>query len=128
MSIFSFRPAFTLRGRQFHGLRGWDGMPSHPPLVHFPISAYIFAALFAIISEIGRGQPWGHDAFVAAVWVMAAGFVVSVLTALTGLLDWLTTQAGTQVRRTAHSPWLLVVAATPLALLDPVLAPRRDGA
>src|SRR5690349_12915702 len=109
MARFSFRPAFTLRGRSFQGARGWDGMPVHPPLVHFPIAAYVLAAVFDIIAAIGHGSGWGHDAFVAATFLMTAGLVVSVLTAVTGLLDWLTTEAGTQVRRTANAHALLMV-------------------
>jgi hypothetical protein len=31
MRRFSFRPAVTLRGRQFKGLRGYAGKPLHPP-------------------------------------------------------------------------------------------------
>jgi len=99
MARFSVRPALTTRGRAFHGAAGWDGAPTHPALVHFPIAGYILAAVFDVIAAIGRGTGWGHDAFVAATWMMTAGLVVSVATALTGLIDWRTTEAGTQVRR-----------------------------
>jgi hypothetical protein len=37
MRKFSFRPAVTIRGRQFKGLRGWAGKPLHPPLTDVPI-------------------------------------------------------------------------------------------
>jgi uncharacterized membrane protein len=122
MARFSFRPALTLRGRSFHGASGWDGLPTHPPLVHFPIAAYVLAAVFSVIAAIGHGTGWGHDAFVAATWLMTAGLVVSLLTALTGLLDWLTTEAGTQVRRTANAHALLMVTATVLAIVTVVLS------
>jgi uncharacterized membrane protein len=128
MLQFSFRPAFTLRGRQFQGLRGWDGAPSHPPLVHFPIAAYLLAAAFDIVSLFGSGQGWGHDAFVAAVWVMSAGFLVSLLTATTGVLDWLTVERGTQVERTANAHGLLMVTATVLVVIDLIVSLGRYGA
>ena len=35
-------------------------------VVHFPIAAYLLAAALEIVAEVGRGQPWGHDAFVTA--------------------------------------------------------------
>lgn len=97
-------------------------MPVHPPLVHFPIAAYVLAAVFEIIAAIGHGSGWGHDAFAAATFVMTGGLLVSVLTALTGLLDWLTTEAGTQVRRTANAHALLMVIATVIAIVTVVLS------
>jgi hypothetical protein len=30
---FSIKPALTLKGRTFHGIRGWAGKPTHPPLL-----------------------------------------------------------------------------------------------
>jgi uncharacterized membrane protein len=78
--------------------------------------------VFDVVAAIGHGSGWGRDAFVAATWVMTAGLVVSLLTALTGLLDWLTTEAGTQVRRTANAHALLMVTATVLAIITVVLS------
>lgn len=127
MLRFSFRPAFTVRGRGFFGLRGWDGAPTHPMLVHFPIAAYLLAAAFEIVAEIGSGQPWGHDAFVAAVWVMAAGFLGSLAAAATGILDWLTVDRGSQVGRTANAHGLVMVVATVLVIVDLAVALARYG-
>ena len=122
MARFSFRPAITIRGRAFKGAAGFDGLPTHPPLTHFPIAAYVLAAVFDVIAAVGAGSAWGHDAFVAATWLMTAGLIVSVLTALTGLVDWLTTEKGTQVRRTVNAHALVMVIATVLALVTTVLA------
>ena len=36
--LFSFKPAITFRGRAFHGIRGWAGKPTHPPLTDPAIS------------------------------------------------------------------------------------------
>ena len=46
---FSVRPAITLKGRQFKGLRGYAGKPFHPPLTDIPIAAYVIAAALDII-------------------------------------------------------------------------------
>jgi uncharacterized membrane protein len=127
MLRFSFRPAFSVRGRSFFGLRGWDGAPTHAMVVHFPIAAYVLAAVLDIVSEIGRGQPWGHDAFVAAVWVMAGGFVGSLAAATTGVLDWLTADRGSQVGRTANAHGLVMVITTVLVIVDLVIAFGRYG-
>lgn len=128
MLQFSFRPAFTLRGRAFLGPRGWDGAPTHPALVHFPIAAYLLAAAFDVISLFGDGRGWGHDAFVAAIWVMAGGFLVSLLTATTGILDWLTVDRASQVGRTANAHGLVMVTATVLIVIDLIVALSRYGA
>lgn len=108
---FRFIPAFSLKGRQWLGLRGWDGIPLHPPLAHFPIAGYVLAAAFDAVSLLSRGQAWAHDAFVAATWVMASGATVSLLTVTTGLLDWRHTPRGSQVRRqsNAHAVTMLTV-------------------
>ena len=39
MRTFSFRPALTLKGRKFKGLRGFAGKPFHPPLTDIPVGA-----------------------------------------------------------------------------------------
>ena len=53
MRRFSVRPAVTLKGRKFNGLRGFAGKPFHPPLTDIPIGAYLLAAVFDVISVIG---------------------------------------------------------------------------
>ncbi len=91
--LFSIRPSITFRGRRFKGLRGWSGKPLHPPLTDFPIVAYALAAVFDVISFIagapkGASPNVGYDAFIAATWVIVAGAVASLGTALTGFWDW----------------------------------------
>ncbi len=59
MRKFSVRPAVTLRGRKFKGVRGFAGKPFHPPLTDIPIGAYVLAAAFDVISVIGGdGHTW----------------------------------------------------------------------
>jgi uncharacterized membrane protein len=90
--LFSIRPALTIRGRKFRGLRGWAGKPTHPPLTDLPIAAYVFASIFDVLSFVlGRSDdpsPVAHEAFVAATYVMIAGAIFSLPTALTGFWDW----------------------------------------
>lgn len=91
--LFSIKPAITFRGRKFLGIRGWSGKPLHPPLTDFPIVSYVLAATFDLISFIawkaGAGSPSvAYNAFIAATWVIIAGAIVSLGTALTGFWDW----------------------------------------
>jgi uncharacterized membrane protein len=91
--LFSIKPAITLRGRKFFGLRGWAGKPSHPPLTDFPVVCYVLAAVFDLVSFIawkskGADSTIAADAFVAATWVIVSGAVVSLGTVLTGFMDW----------------------------------------
>ena len=118
MRHFSFRPALTIRGRTFKGLRGWSGKPLHPPLTDVPIGAYMLAAAFDLISAIGNDQEWARDFYRAASFCLIGGAAVSVFTALTGFWDWLkSTEPGTQARRTANAHALTMVVVTLLIVV-----------
>jgi uncharacterized membrane protein len=90
--LFSIRPALTLRGRRFRGIRGWAGKPTHPPLTDLPVAAYVFAAAFDVLSFVlGRGDApsdKAYEAHIAATYVLIAGALISFPTALTGFWDW----------------------------------------
>jgi uncharacterized membrane protein len=120
MRRFSVRPAITLKGRTFKGLRGWAGKPFHPPLTDFPIAAYVLAAVFDVISVIGGDdRSWGQDFWHAGTYVFIGGAAVSVFAAVTGLIDWLrSSQPGTQARRTANTHATIMVTVTVLALAN----------
>lgn len=119
MRMLSVRPSFTMRGRAFKGLRGWSGKPLHPPLTDIPIGAYLFAAVFDVVSYLGDERSWSHDFYRAASFVLIGGAVVSVFAALTGLADWLTsTEKGTQARRTANAHALAMATVTGLVLAN----------
>lgn len=119
MRKYSVRPTLTLRGRTFKGLRGWSGKPTHPPLTDFPIAAYILAAVFDVISFVGRDESWSQDFFRAGTFVFVGGAAVSVFAALTGFWDWLrSTKKGTQARRTANAHASTMIVVTVLALTD----------
>jgi len=117
MRRFSFRPALTIRGRAFRGLRGWAGKPLHPPLTDIPIGAYVLAATFDVISAVGNDQVWSRDFYRAASFTLIGGATVSVLAAVTGFWDWLrSTEKGTQARRTANAHAWTMITVTGLVL------------
>lgn len=119
MRRFSFRPALTLRGRTFKGLRGWAGKPLHPPLTDVPVGAYVLTAAFDVISFLGKHEEWARDFYRAGTFTLVGGAAVSLLAALTGFWDWLrSTEAGTQARRTANAHAVTMLTVTTLVLAD----------
>jgi uncharacterized membrane protein len=127
MRRFSVRPAITLKGRTFKGLRGFAGKPFHPPLTDFPIAAYVLGAAFDVISVVaGSHDELRRDLWHAGTYVFVGGALVSVLAALTGLFDWLrSSESGTQARRTANTHASIMITVTVLALID--IALRLSG-
>jgi uncharacterized membrane protein len=132
--IFSIRPSWSFKGRRFQGIRGFKGKPFHPPLTDFPIVCYSLAAVFDLISFLSdQMDVKARDFFVAATFVMVAGFIVSLGTALTGFWDWwkgvprdrtsgwLGRAKHTQVWRTINWHATVMVTVTVLALLDVLL-------
>jgi len=119
MRHFSFRPALTLRGRTFKGLRGWAGKPLHPPLTDVPIGAYMLVAAFDVISVVGHANAWARDFYRAGTFALVGGAAVSLLAALTGFWDWLrSTEAGTQARRTVNAHAVTMLTVTTLVLVN----------
>jgi len=119
MRHFSFRPALTLRGRTFKGLRGWAGKPLHPPLTDVPIGAYVLVAGFDLISVVGHTNAWARDFYRAGTFALVGGAAVSLLAAFTGFWDWLrSTEAGTQARRTANAHAVTMLTVTTLVLVN----------
>lgn len=116
--MLSFKPALTLRGREVRGLRGFAGKPLHPPLTDVPIGAYLIVAAFDVIAFVGRDAAWAGDLYRAARYVLLAGAAVSLLTALTGFADWLTTDKGTQVRREANAHAWTMITVTVVVLVE----------
>ena len=116
------------------GIRGWSGKPAHPPLTDFPIVCYLLTALFDVISKIlgpdNTGKFTGRDFKQAATFVLAAGFIVSLGTALTGFWDWwkgvdrdsstgiLGKAQHTQVWRTANWHMTIMLTTTAVVIVD----------
>jgi uncharacterized membrane protein len=99
-------------------LRGLPGHPLHPPLTDATIGIYTASTASALLSVLGISER-----NTATAWWLAlvVGLVVSVPTALTGLLDWLTITRGTPLWRTATSHLAAMVTATVLFLLAAIL-------
>ncbi len=119
MRHYSFRPTLTVKGRAFKGVRGFAGKPSHPPLTDVPITAYLFAGAFDLISFIGHHAAWGREFYQAATFVLIGGALVSLATAFTGFWDWWrSSEPGTQARRTINSHATIMLAVTGIVLVD----------
>jgi uncharacterized membrane protein len=133
--LFSFKPALTFKGRAFHGVRGWAGKPTHPPLTDFPVVCYVLAATFDLISFVGhRGsgssvRPFVRDFFMSGTYVIIAGAIVSLATATTGFWDWwkgidreptgpLGRAKHTQVWRTINTHMTIMLTVTAIAVAD----------
>jgi uncharacterized membrane protein len=118
---FSFAPALTLKGRKNKGLRGYKGKPYHPPLTDVPVVAYLFGAVFDVLSVLlhnGHGN-LGTELFRAGTWVFLGGAAVSLLAALTGWADWAkSSEPGTQARRTINAHAIIMIGVTVLTLID----------
>jgi uncharacterized membrane protein len=127
MARFSFRPGLELRGRKFRGLRGFAGKPLHPPLTDVPIGAYVIGPLLDVIAYIWKSNSHAVEFHRAAGYVLFAGAVVSLATALTGFMDWLDTRKGTQIRRMANAHAWTMITMTVLVLVDLALRYLGDG-
>ena len=121
MRRFSFRPSITMSGRTSKGLRGYAGKPFHPPLTDVPITAYLFAAVFDVLSALLHSShpEVARQLFVAGTWTVLGGAAVSVLAALTGWADWhRSSEVGTQARRTINAHAITMITVTVLVLVD----------
>ncbi len=130
---FSIRPTLTLKSRRFLGLRGFTGHPSHPPLTDFPVACYVIAAGCDVISLLAKDPAVRHDFFMAGTIVLTAGFAVSLLSALTGFMDWwkglprdrksgpIGRAKHTQVWRTANWHMTVMLTVTAVVLVDLLL-------
>jgi uncharacterized membrane protein len=124
MRHFSFRPTLTLKGRENHGLRGLAGKPLHPPLTDVPVTAYLFAVVFDVLSIAVHSShhDLGRQLFLAGTWTLLGGGVVSVFTALTGWADWhRSSEPGNQARRTINAHAIIMITVTVLVLIDLVI-------
>jgi len=123
MRRFSFRPALTMRGRKFKGLRGLSGKPFHPPLTDVPIGAYTIVFVVDVLSAVLKShEVVARELYKAGTFALWGGAVVSVFTALTGFWDWYrASEQGTQARRTINAHAWTMVTATVLVIINLVL-------
>ena len=128
--LFSIKPSLTIKGRKFKGLRGWAGKPFHPPLTDIPIAAYILGAVFDVLSWLlkpgynssfssGSSNELSYEFWRASTFVLIAGLIVSIPTALTGIWDWWkSTPKHTQAWRTANWHMAVMLFTTVLVVAD----------
>src|SRR5919201_4193939 len=89
--------------------RGLPGHPLHPPLTDATIGIYTFATVAGLIEVVGITTRNGAIGW----WIgLVIGLIATVPTALTGLLDWLTIEWGTELWKTATFHMLSMITAT----------------
>src|SRR5262245_8152500 len=99
-------------------LRGLPGHPLHPPLTDATIGIYTGATVFALLSVFGVSE----RNFATAWWLaLVVGLCVTVLTALTGLVEWLHIERGTEVWKTATAHFAALVTATVVFLIAAIV-------
>ena len=121
MRHFTLGPALSLSGRKNKGLRGLSGKPLHPPLTDVPVTAYLFAAVFDVLSLLlyRSHEKLATELYHAGTWVLLGGAAVSLLAILTGVVDWWrSSEAGTQARRTINAHAAVMTFVTVLVLSD----------
>jgi uncharacterized membrane protein len=98
--------------------RGLPGHPIHPPLTDAVIGAYTVATVLAFLDVLSI-----VDENAAKGWWLAllVGLVVTVPTAFTGFLDWLTISWGSPLWRTATAHMLAMLSATAFFLVAAVV-------
>jgi uncharacterized membrane protein len=97
--------------------RGFPGHPLHPPLTDATIGTYSFATAAAVLSKLGVAE----SGLAQAWWLaLVVGLAVTVLTALTGLVDWLQITLGTELWKTATLHLSSMLTATVFFLLAAV--------
>ena len=89
--------------------KGLPGHPIHPPLTDATIGIYTFATIAALADVTGIS----NNAATHGWWLaLLTGLVVTVPTALTGLVDWLTMEWGSELWKTATLHLTAMVSAT----------------
>ena len=90
-------------------LRGLPGHPSHPPLTGATVGAFVTAAGLGLASALSIAP-----ARTAVGWWLAlvAGLLLTVPTALTGVLDWARLEHGSPARGTATRHFVVLACAT----------------
>jgi uncharacterized membrane protein len=97
---------------------GLPGHPLHPPLTDAAIGIYTGATAFGVLSTLGLSE--GNTA--TAWWLaLLLGLIVTVPTALTGLIDWLGITWGTPLWRTVTVHMFSMLTATVFFLLAAIL-------
>jgi uncharacterized membrane protein len=103
-------------------LRGLPGHPLHPPLTDVTIGSYTFATIAAFVQVVGITE---HNGAIGWWLALVVGLIATVATALTGLLDWITIERGTELWKTATLHLVAMVSATVFFLIAAIAG--HDG-
>jgi uncharacterized membrane protein len=98
-------------------VQGLPGHPLHPPLTDATIGTYTFATAAALADVLGISD---HAAAQAWWLALVFGLIITVATALTGLIDWLQIEWGSELWKTATLHLSAMLAATLFFLLAAV--------
>ena len=90
-------------------VKGLPGHPLHPPLTDATIGTYTFATLAALTDVLGITNNVGAQAWWLA---LIGGLILTTVTAVTGLVDWLTISRESELWKTATTHALTMVSAT----------------
>jgi uncharacterized membrane protein len=90
-------------------VQGLPGHPLHPPLTDATIGIYTFATLAALSDVLSITNTAGAQGWWLA---LILGLAATVLTALTGLADWLTITWGSELWKTATTHMAAMLTAT----------------
>jgi uncharacterized membrane protein len=89
--------------------RGLPGHPLHPPLTDATIGIYTFATVAALTDVLSITDRAGAEGWWLALLI---GLITTSLTAVTGLLDWLTITWGSELWKTATLHMVSMLSAT----------------
>jgi uncharacterized membrane protein len=95
-------------------VQGLPGHPLHPPLTDATIGMYTFATVAALTDVLSITNHAGAQGWWLA---LIAGLIVTGLTALTGLIDWLSIEWGSELWKTATTHMIAMLSATVFFLL-----------
>ena len=99
-------------------VQGLPGHPLHPPLTDATIGTYTFATVAALTDVLSITDHAGAQGWWLALIV---GLIVTGLTAVTGLIDWLTITWGSELWKTATTHMIVMLSATVFFLLAAIL-------
>jgi uncharacterized membrane protein len=89
--------------------RGLPGHPIHPPLTDATFGTYTFATVAGLAEVTGITESSGAYGW----WIaLIFGLIVTVATATTGLIDWLSITRGTELWKTATLHMIAMLSAT----------------
>lgn len=92
-------------------VKGSPGKPLHPPLTDASIGAYTVGVAMLVAGALGlQEEQMAHGSLIA----ISFGLILTVPTAITGLLDWLDLPQGSPARSAATIHLLVMVTATVL--------------